>query len=267
MQGLGALVWLVSPLLANILLRTFGGDGWKDFGLDPNLKAAWMWYLAAPIMILIASLIPLGGGAVFGAISFPGFSQQGFGPFLTLTVAAFGVAMVKNIFEEFAWRGYLTPRFEAIKLNPYASSLLTGFIWAAWHVPYYLYFLNPTVLQAHTPLSVPAFILSAFLVLPFHAFAYGELRLLSRSTWTTWFLHNIANAISLTLISDGFVTLSRSYSGVLFSPGTEGIVHSLIMGLIGLGLYQHRKRISSVRPLQKPFSPLSTPSTRRDFQR
>lgn len=241
MQGLGALVWLVSPLLANIMLRTFGGDGWKDFGLGLNLKAGWMWYLVAPVITLIASLIPLGLGAVFGAISLSGFSQQGFGAFLSLTGAAFGFAMVKNIFEEFAWRGYLTPRFEALKLNPYLSSILTGFIWAGWHVPYYLYFLDRAVLQAHTPLSLPLFILSAFLVLPFHSLAYGELRLLSKSTWTTWLLHNFANAISLTMISNGFVTLSQNFSGVLFSPGTEGIAHSLVMGLIGFGLYKFRR--------------------------
>lgn len=240
MQGLGTLIWLISPLLANILLRAFGGDGWKDFGLGLNLKAGWMWYLAAPIITLIASLIPLGLGAVFGAISLSGFSQQGFGAFLSLTGVAFSMAMVKNIFEEFAWRGYLTPRFEALKLNPYLSSILTGFIWAGWHVPYYLYFLDRAVLQAHTPLSLPLFILSAFLVLPFHSLAYGELRLLSKSTWTTWLLHNFGNAISLTMISNGFVTLSQNFSGVLFSPGTEGILHSLVMGLIGFGLYKFR---------------------------
>jgi membrane protease YdiL (CAAX protease family) len=242
MQGLGALIWLVSPLLANILLRTFGGDGWKDFGLGLNLKAGWIWYLAPFLIIPLASLPSLGLGTVFGAVSLSGFSQQGFGTFLSLAGAAFGMAMVKNIFEEFAWRGYLTPRFEALKLNPYANSILTGFIWAAWHIPYYLYFLDPSVLQKHTPLSLPVFILTAFLVLPFHAFVYGELRLLSKSTWTTWLLHNVANAISLTLISNGFVTLSRNFAGVLFSPGTEGIVHSLIMGLIGFGLYQYRMR-------------------------
>jgi membrane protease YdiL (CAAX protease family) len=240
MQGLGALVWLVSPLLANLLLRLFGGDGWKDFGLGLNLRGAWIWYLAAPVIILVASFLPLVLGSVFGAISFPGFAQRGFGAFLSLTAAAFGMAMIKNIFEEFSWRGYLTPRFEALKLNPYLSSILTGFIWAAWHVPYYLYFLNRAVLQAHTPLPVPVFLLSAFLVLPFHAFAYGELRLLTKSTWTTWLLHNFANAISLTLISEGFVRLSRDVSGVLLSPGTEGILHSLIMGLIGFGLYKFR---------------------------
>jgi len=239
MQGLGVLLWLVAPLLANILLRTFGGDSWKDFGLGLHLKTGWMWYLITPL-IIIASLIPLGLGALFGAISLAGFSQQGFSAFLPLVIAGFGGAMVRNIFEEFSWRGYLTPRFDSLGLHPFVNSILTGFIWAGWHIPYYLYFLDRAVLQAHTPLNLPIFIGSAFLVLPFHALAYGELRLLSKSMWTTWLLHNFANAVSLPMISYGFVTLSQNFSGVLFSPGTEGIVHSLLMGLIGLGLYKYR---------------------------
>ncbi len=240
MQGLGVLIWLASPLAANLLLRAFGGDGWKDFGFRPNFKEGWIWYLVALLIIPIVTIIPLGLGTLFGAVSLSGFAQKGFSAFLPLVLTGFVGAMMKNIFEEFAWRGYLTPRFEAIKLHPFANSILTGFIWAAWHVPYYLYFLDRAILQAHTSLSLPAFILMAFLVLPFHALAYGELRLLSKSVWTVWLLHNIANAISLPLLSYGFVTLNAGFSGVLLSPGTEGIVHSLLMGLIGFGLYQYR---------------------------
>lgn len=242
MQGLGVLIWLVSPLAANLLLRAFGGDGWKDFGFKLNFKEGWIWYLFALLIIPIVTILPLGLGALFGAVSFSGFAQKGFSAFLPLVLAGFAGAMIKNIFEEFAWRGYLTPRFETVKLHPFANSTLTGFVWAAWHVPYYLYFLDRSILQAHTPLSLPVLILVAFLVLPFHAFAYGELRLLSKSVWTVWLLHNVANAISLPLLSYGFVTLNAGFSSALLSPGTEGIVHSLLMGLIGLGLYQYRMR-------------------------
>lgn len=240
MQGLGALLWLISPLAANLLLRAFGGDGWPGLGLAPHLKASWKWYLAAVLIIPVATLPPLGLGAMLGAVSLAGFSQMGWGAFLPLAGAAFGAAAVKNIFEEFAWRGYLTPQLAALNLSPFASALITGVIWAGWHVPYYLYFLDPAVLQAHTSLSVPAFILLAFMVLPFHALAYGELRLVSGSTWPAWLLHTMANAISLPLLSNGFVSLSRGWDGVLLSPGTEGLLHTLILGVIGYLLYRYR---------------------------
>jgi membrane protease YdiL (CAAX protease family) len=240
MQGLGALVWLISPLAANLILRAVGGDGWKDFGIRPNLKAGWPWYLAALLIAPLVTILALILGVVFGAVSLSGFAGRGFGAYLPLVGAVFLGVLVKNIFEEFAWRGYLTPRFEALKLGPFFNSLLTGLIWAGWHVPYYLYFLNRAELEAHTTLSMPAFLLLAFLVLPFQAFAYGELRLVSKTVWTTWLLHNVANAISLPLFSAGFVSLAGGFSGVILSPGTEGILYSLLMGLVGFGLYRYR---------------------------
>lgn len=248
MQGLGALIWLVSPLLAGLLLRAFGGDGWQDAGFKLNLKTGWRWYLAALLIIPLVTLLVLVPAAVAGAVDLSGLVNQGLGAFLSLAGVTFGGVMVKNIFEEFAWRGYLTPRFDALRLHPLVNATLTGFIWAGWHVPYYLYFLDKETLAAHTPLSTPVFILSAFLVLPFHALAYGELRLLSGSVWPAWLLHNVANAVSLSLVAGGFMVLDRNFAGVLLSPGTEGILFSLLMGVIGFVLYRLRMRLRQPRP-------------------
>ncbi len=222
MQGLGALVWLVSPLAANLLLRWVGRDGWKDFGIRPNLRSGWIWYLVALLLTPLVTIVLLALSAVFGAVSLSGFAEKGLGAYLPLVGTMFIGVMVKNLFEEFAWRGYLTPRFEALKLHPFANALLTGFIWAGWHVPYYLYFLNRLELQAHTTLSVPAFILLSFFVLPFQALAYGELRLVSKTVWTTWLLHNVANAISLPLLSYAFVTLAGGFSRCFPLPRLGG---------------------------------------------
>jgi membrane protease YdiL (CAAX protease family) len=247
MEGLGMLFWLIAPLAANLLLRSLGKDGWKDFGLRPNIKGGWIWYPAALLIIPLVVLATLGLGKMFGAVSLSGFSRMGFNALTPLMAAAFGGAAVKNIFEEFAWRGYLTPRFEALGVHPFLSSLLTGFIWAGWHIPYYLYYLDRSELRAHTSLSIPIFIILAFLVLPFHALAYGELRLLSKSVWPAWLLHTVANAVTLPLLSAGFVTLGTGFTGTLLSPGTEGIVLSLLMGSVGLGLCFYRRRRDALR--------------------
>jgi hypothetical protein len=241
MQGLGALVWLVSPLAANLLLRLVGGDGWKDFGIRPNLRSGWAWYLVAVFLAPFVTILLLALGALFGAVSFSSFAEKGMGAYLPLVGTIFIGVMIKNIFEEFAWRGYLTPRFEVLRLHPFANSLFTGFIWAGWHVPYYLYFLNRLELQANTTLTVPAFILLAFFALPFQALAYGELRLVSKTVWTTWLLHNVANAISLPLLSYAFITQASGLTGAFFSPNTAGILYSLLMGLVGYGLYRYRR--------------------------
>jgi uncharacterized protein len=54
-------------------------------------------------------------------------------PWMVLT--AFLSAFVANgLTEEFGWRGYVLPRFQA-KWNALTSSLLLGIIWVSWHIP------------------------------------------------------------------------------------------------------------------------------------
>lgn len=241
MQGAGVLLWLASPLLAVLLLRSLGGDGWSDFGLRPKFKTGWPWYLAALLIPLVVILVTLGMALIFGAVNMDGLDQVGWGAFFSLAGVAFAGALVKNIFEEFSWRGYLNPRLEALDWHPFANALLTGFVWAGWHVPYYLYYLDRAELARHTSLPPVGLIALAFVLLPFHALAYGELRYVSDTTWTAWLMHNVANAISLALVGGGFAALAGGLGGVLLSPGTEGVLHSLLMGLIGWGLYLRRK--------------------------
>jgi hypothetical protein len=59
---------------------------------------------------------------------------------------------------------------------------------------------------------------------------------LSQSVWPGVFMHTVANALSATLVAQGFVTLNGPL-GVVFSPGTEGLMHGLLFGLAGLALY------------------------------
>ena len=240
MQSLGVLIWLASPLAANLLLRSLGKDGWKDFGIKPNLISGWRWYLAALLIIPVISMVMVGLGMAFGVTSAAGFSAGRAGAFIPLLGAGIAGSLAKNLFEEFAWRGYLTPRLAALQANPFVSAVVTGVIWACWHIPYYLYFLSPAVIREQTFLSVPALILLSFIALPMQAFAYGELRLLSKSVWTAWLMHTIANAVPLALVTGGFVTLTGNISSLLLTPGTEGIGYSLLMGLVGWGLYQYR---------------------------
>jgi membrane protease YdiL (CAAX protease family) len=128
MQGLGVLIWLASPLAINLILRAFGGDKWADLGLRPYFKQSWGWYLIALAIPVIVTGATLAIGAVFGKNSLYNFSRMGFSAFLPFFLAGILGAMMKNFFEEFAWRGYLTPRLEAIGAHPFINSILTGFV-------------------------------------------------------------------------------------------------------------------------------------------
>jgi len=153
-QGLGILLWILLPTVTGLLLRAFGGDGWQDAGVNPRLVTGWRWYGVAILLFPLLSLLLLGIGPLVGAFTLPGFASQGAGAFLSLTAIAVLASFGKNIFEEFAWRGYLTPRFAARRRPRLFNHLLTGLIWAGWHIPYWLFFVN---VQTFSTLSTPAF--------------------------------------------------------------------------------------------------------------
>ena len=241
-QSLGALIWLMSPALAGLFLRAFGGDGWKDSGFGLNLRNGWKWYLAAIFIYPLIALLMFGLGLATKSISADGFTIQGFMPYITSVIFMLGASLMKNIFEEFAWRGYLTPRLDAAKIHPILNHLIVGLLWWSWHLPYYYYFLDRAQLTSflgNTSLSI--FILLAFISTIPTAILFGELRLLGKSTWITFILHEIINAVSMPLILNGFIK-TNGLLGTIFSPTNDGIITSLLFGAAGLVLYQYQSR-------------------------
>lgn len=241
MQSLGVLVWLATPALSGILLRAFGGDGWKDFGFGLNLLSGWKWYLVAILVYPLAALLTFGLAALFGILSADGFAAQGFNAYLSAAGTIFVGSSMKNIFEEFAWRGYLTPRLNATKVHPILNHLIVGVLWFSWHLPYYYYFLDRAVLESAITTSIPVFLAIGFFVMFPTAILFGELRLISKSVWPVFLLHNTINALSMPLLINGFIKVHGPL-GVIFSPTNEGIFVSILFGAAGWMLYQYRMK-------------------------
>jgi len=239
MQSLGVLIWLVTPALSGILLRVFGGDGWKDSGIGLHLRSGWKWYLVAILVYPLASLLTFGMGTLFGVVSTDGFLSQGFRAYLSIAGVMFIGSLMKNIFEEFAWRSYLTPRLDAAKIHPMLNHLIVGILWWSWHLPYYYYYLDRNTLNSAITTSIPVFLAIGFFVMFPTAILFGELRLISKSVWSVFLLHNIINALSMPLIANGFI---KTYGtlGTIFSPTNEGIFVSILFGVAGWLLYRHR---------------------------
>jgi membrane protease YdiL (CAAX protease family) len=241
LQSLGALVWLTTPAITGLLLRTFGGDGWKDAGFGLNLKSGWKWYLAALLIYPVLTLIGFGISLAAGTIDAGGFASQGFNAYLAAVSVIFVGSLMKNIFEEFAWRGYLTPRLEAARIPALVNYGITAVIWWAWHLPYYYYFLDRANLQAATPYGVPIFLLLGLLVLYPTTIFFGEIRLASKSVWTTFLLHEIVNAISMPFMLNAFIT-SKNWGSLILSPTNDSILMSLLMGVVGYWMYRSRMK-------------------------
>jgi membrane protease YdiL (CAAX protease family) len=242
LQSLGALIWLMSPALVGLLLRAFGGDGWKDSGFGLNLRSGWKWYLVAILVYPLVALLTFGLALATKPISADGFAAQGFGAYASVVVFMLGASLMKNIFEEFAWRGYLTPRLEAAKVHPILNHLIVGVLWWSWHLPYYYYFLDRAQLATYLGnTSLATFILLAFISTVPTAILFGELRLLSKSVWTVFILHEIINAVSMPLLLNGFIKLN-GVLGTIFSPTNDGIFTSILFGVAGWLLYQYRMK-------------------------
>jgi len=95
---------------------------WKRFwNRDMSLKWLLVALLLNPAIRLVTSLIDR---AVSGQ-SYPILIED--------FIPAFLFGIIVGIREEFGWRGYVLPRFQA-KWNALTSSLILGVIWASYHI-------------------------------------------------------------------------------------------------------------------------------------
>jgi membrane protease YdiL (CAAX protease family) len=231
-SGLGQLLWLVAPLVIMILLRTFGGDGWDNFGLRPNFKGNGYWWLVSifvfPVVITSSVLI----GTLLGGLE---QDVNMLSVFVAALIPGLIAAMIKNLFEEFAWRGYLAPKVYSLNMNIWLSHAIVGMVWGAWHLPFVFVFwpyLTANMLWYFVPLLLVGTISQSVV--------YGEIRLATSSVLPAWVMHTIGNAIGNTLLVSGFIQLS-SGKELWFSPGAESVISIILMFAVGYWLHQRRQ--------------------------
>ena len=235
LQSLGALIFMSTPIVCMILLRLFAGDGWKDLPLRPNFKQNSRWYLFGiavyPVVIGITLLI----GKLCGWADVSKFS---FAAYLPVLGAAFLPEFFKNIFEESAFRGYLTVKMEQLAKNEWVIYLVVAFVCQVWHLPYNLVFLDDAYQTMFFPYSKELFVLVSFVVIGVWTIMYTEIFFLSRSLLLVVLMHSMKDALN-PLISEGFTVISPDKT-LLVSP-LFGIIPTLIYLAIGLYLRRIRK--------------------------
>ena len=99
--------------------------------------------LVYPILTAVVVAI----GSALGLIRTVGLSWSGISAVLQTSALGLAPQVLKNVFEETAWRGYLAPKVYGLGWNDYPAHAAVGLVWGAWHIPYYLYFLDRAVLQ------------------------------------------------------------------------------------------------------------------------
>jgi membrane protease YdiL (CAAX protease family) len=223
-ESLGMLIWLVSPLFAMIILRSFAGDGWKDIGLKPLLKGNLIWYSVALLIFPLITTICAWTGSALGWITMNHFNYSLF--FVAFT-AALLPNFIKNIPEEFVWRGYLTPKLILLKAKDWQLYLLVGIIWGVWHIPYYLYFLESEIISSFTSLKPALFIPLTIVTMIAWSVIFVELWLITKSIWPVVLIH---------MVEDAFVNPMILDSNFQIDPAKELLIHP-VAGLLSIALY------------------------------
>ncbi len=235
LESLGALIFISSPILCMVLLRLFGGDGWKDLPLKPNFRRNARWYLFAIVVYPVVIGITLFVGKLFGWVDVSRFSIAAYFP---VFIAAFLPQCLKNIFEESVWRGYLTVKVEQLTQNEWLVYLVVALVWQVWHLPYYLILLDDAYLASFFPFGNVLFVVTSFVVIGVWTIMYTEIFFLSRSLLLVVLMHAMEDALN-PLISDGFAVVSPD-KALLVSP-SFGLIPLLLYLVIGLWLRRTRK--------------------------
>ncbi len=234
-ESLGMLIFISVPLLTVIILRAFAGDGWKDAGFRPLLKGNTKWYITSLLMFPVLTLTVVFVGYLLGWISLKGFD-------VSVYLQAFGLALlpnfIKNIPEEFVWRGYLTPKLYSLGIHDFKLYALVGIIWGAWHIPYYIYFLDREIINEFTSLNLSLFISLSFIITIAWSIVFVEIWLLTKSIWPAVLMHMVEDAFVNPMVLDSAFKIVGN-KDLLIHP-VMGVVSIILYTIVGLGLRRIR---------------------------
>lgn len=243
-ETLGMALWLVLPLLTTLLLRAFAGDGWKDIGFRPRLGENAKWYFVSFLIFPLVTALILIMGRLLGWIDFSYFKT---GDYLSVFAASLLPNFIKNIFEEFVWRGYLTTKLLQLQIKDTWLYLIVGGIWGIWHLPYYLFFLPEGQISQILPIERGVFALLAIVTMIFWTVMYVELYRITGSIWPAVILHMSEDSVINHLVLDQHIMIAPGKE-FLISP-ISGIVSMVLYLLVGLTLRQLREKQHQFRPI------------------
>lgn len=245
-NSLGMGVWLLLPLLTAFIIILFSKESRQNLGFKPNFKGNMKWYLASVLIFPVVTAIVLLIGAVTNWIDLSAFNLNSF---IIAFCSTLLVNFIINIFEETAWRGYLTSQLLKLNLNDWKLYLIVGCVWTAWHIPYYLVFLPEADIQAVMPVSRAVYAVVAFTTYLSWTVMFTELFRVTKSVWPCVILHTTEDALINILLISGYISIAAGKE-ILISP-INGVITSLIYIAVGMGIRAYRRRANHTLPEKK----------------
>ena len=144
---------------------------------------------------------------------------------------------IKNIFEEFSWRGYLTPKLIELKLNGLVYLYYFWFSLGSLACRLLFSFLPNEYFESISGLNM---LLSGCILMVSWSIMYVEIYRLTKSVWPCVIMHAIEDAVPTVLVTiTGIIALTNS-SDLWLNP-ISGVVATIIF--LGIGILLRSIRI------------------------
>ena len=214
---------MLAPAIAHVITRKITNEGFRLIGeksmmLGIDLKGKkWIIFLLAMFLPVVYSTL---GDCILWLVFPEAFGETEYSLFVViiypLIAVVQGVVLSFAAFgEEFGWRGYALDRL-LVRFGFLRGSLLLGFVWAIWHLPWYF---TPGQAQYNllqdSVFHALMFIPSVMMLSVFVSFVYVKTK---RSILAGALVHMFSNLIGSQLLSSyttGISMLIR-YTNMLF---------------------------------------------------
>lgn len=233
-NSLGMGLWLVLPFLTGVVLRIVNKDI-NQIGAHLNFKHNLKWYAVAVFIFPCIMLISIVTAKITGCLIVKKIALD---TLFILMLTTFVSNCIKNIFEEFAWRGCLVPYLEKTGINDWDLYFFSGLIWGMWHITYYMFFLPD---EYFTDTSRPMMVVVGIVLMIFWSPLFVELRRLTNSVWPCVILHSMEDAVPTMLFVTANVFRIKEEYSVILDP-INGIVPTVLVFFIGLELRKIRMK-------------------------
>ena len=211
-----AALWMCTPTVATLIMllvvtrEGYSREGWKSLGL--HRLGLNVWWIAFGVTLLIT----VAASAIVWATPLASlvFPENGIvSTLIDFLIEVVLITLTVVLFEEIGMRGYLLPKLLSLGRTP--ALVLSGLVWATWHMP--LILLTPIFPVGNKLISLPLF----YATIVAASFIFGYLRIYTGSLWPASIAHSVHNAAWGTL-------------GALTATSSPVIVDKYLVGDYGI---------------------------------